>query len=162
MVEQHDHDTGDQDEHHAAVPTGKVLDPVCGMTIAPEDAVDSAEHNGRTYYFCSPGCAEWFRKDPDEYTDPQRIDERKNVLMLHHLREREQAPDQDSHDAAPPVAHVRDPVCDMVVDPNDAAESIQYEGRTYYFCRRECADRFKRNPDVYADREGGGRRGGAG
>ena len=77
----HDHDA------HAAPGNGKVTDPVCGMTIAPEDAVDSAEYNGRTYYFCSPGCAEWFRKDPDEYTDPQRIEERENALIHHHERE---------------------------------------------------------------------------
>lgn len=47
----------------------KVKDPVCGMTIDPESAAGSQEHNGRTYYFCSAGCAENFAKDPAKYAD---------------------------------------------------------------------------------------------
>ena len=32
-----------------------VTDPVCGMTIAREHAVATAEHEGRTYHFCAEG-----------------------------------------------------------------------------------------------------------
>lgn len=44
-----------------------VTDPVCNMTIEPEDAVATVEHEGTTYYFCSEDCAESFREDPDDY-----------------------------------------------------------------------------------------------
>lgn len=30
-----------------------VEDPVCGLRIDPDDAAATAEHEGRTYYFCS-------------------------------------------------------------------------------------------------------------
>ena len=39
-------------------------DPVCGMTVDPARAAATAEHAGRTYYFCSKSCAERFRADP--------------------------------------------------------------------------------------------------
>src|ERR1022692_2780448 len=42
-------------------------DPVCGMTVDPERAAAKAEHAGKTYYFCSKGCAEQFRADPERY-----------------------------------------------------------------------------------------------
>jgi Cu+-exporting ATPase len=44
----------------------QVLDPVCGMTVAPATARGgSFEHKGTTYYFCSPGCRTKFAADPD-------------------------------------------------------------------------------------------------
>jgi Cu+-exporting ATPase len=97
MAEQHNHDTDDQNEHHAAVPTGKVLDPVCGMMIAPKNAVDSAEHNGRTYYFCSPGCAERFRKEPEKY--PKDEDSTEQSCQHHH--------DEGDGDTSRPHAETR-------------------------------------------------------
>ena len=44
-----------------------VVDPVCGMTISPADAVGHLEHNGTTYYFCAESCLERFREDPDAF-----------------------------------------------------------------------------------------------
>ncbi len=44
-------------------------DPVCGMTVEPADA-PSVTHDGTTYYFCCPGCADSFENDPEEYLEP--------------------------------------------------------------------------------------------
>src|ERR1700730_10654757 len=44
-----------------------VIDPVCGMTVNPEDAAGSYEYNGRTYYFCSTHCLQKFREDPERF-----------------------------------------------------------------------------------------------
>jgi len=44
-----------------------VVDPVCGMTITPEDAVGRVEHRGQTYYFCAESCLERFRANPDQF-----------------------------------------------------------------------------------------------
>jgi YHS domain-containing protein len=44
-----------------------VTDPVCGMKIDRSKAV-TAEHAGRTYYFCSDHCRSQFQADPDGYT----------------------------------------------------------------------------------------------
>ncbi len=45
----------------------QVTDPVCGMTFDQNDAVATAEHQGRTYYFCSEDCKETFLEAPDDY-----------------------------------------------------------------------------------------------
>jgi Cu+-exporting ATPase len=44
-----------------------MVDPVCGMTVEPDAAEAAWEHEGTTYYFCSVGCMERFRKDPATY-----------------------------------------------------------------------------------------------
>ena len=48
-----------------------VLDPVCGMTIAPADAVGTADYQGTTYHFCSNSCLEQFRADPPKFVDKE-------------------------------------------------------------------------------------------
>ena len=52
------------DEPRRPVTSLEVLDPVCGMTISPDEAVGHVEHAGQTYYFCSESCVEQFRADP--------------------------------------------------------------------------------------------------
>jgi YHS domain-containing protein len=44
-----------------------VTDPVCGMRIEADDAAATAEHDGRTYYFCSEACRDAFVADPAAY-----------------------------------------------------------------------------------------------
>jgi Cu+-exporting ATPase len=46
-----------------------VLDPICGMTISPDDAVGHIDYKGETYYFCSESCLERFRENPDAVLD---------------------------------------------------------------------------------------------
>src|SRR5262245_4762761 len=48
----------------------EVLDPVCGMTIDPADAVGHVEHRGHTYYFCNQSCLERFQANPDQFLTP--------------------------------------------------------------------------------------------
>lgn len=40
----------------------------------------------------------------------------------------------------------RDPVCGMRVDPAAAAPQVEFEGATYRFCSRHCADTFSLDP----------------
>lgn len=42
-------------------------DPVCGMEVDPETAAARAEHEGKTYYFCSKSCEEKFKAEPEKY-----------------------------------------------------------------------------------------------
>lgn len=44
---------------------------------------------------------------------------------------------------------VKDPVCNMDVDPTRAAGSAEYKGQTYYFCSPGCVTRFKADPEKY-------------
>ena len=59
--------------NHAAVAPVEVIDPVCGMTITPEDAVGHVDHKGTTYYFCSQHCFEQFRATPDAFLGERAI-----------------------------------------------------------------------------------------
>jgi Cu+-exporting ATPase len=52
---------------HAAVAPAEVLDPVCGMTISPDDAVGHVDYNGQTYYFCNQSCLDQFRATPEAF-----------------------------------------------------------------------------------------------
>jgi P-type Cu+ transporter len=44
---------------------------------------------------------------------------------------------------------VVDPVCGMKVDPDNAAGSFEYQGKTYYFCSTHCLHRFRENPESF-------------
>ena len=57
---------------HAVAPTGKAIDPVCGMRVDPETARHRAEHAGTPYLFCGAGCRTKFEADPARYVDPAR------------------------------------------------------------------------------------------
>jgi signal transduction histidine kinase/YHS domain-containing protein len=41
-------------------------DPVCGMSVGPEDI--GVEHAGKLYRFCSPACRDLFAAQPERYT----------------------------------------------------------------------------------------------
>jgi YHS domain-containing protein len=45
-------------------------DPVCGMDVDPATTQHKSEHQGKTYYFCAPGCRRSFDSDPRKYLDP--------------------------------------------------------------------------------------------
>src|SRR5579864_1660861 len=42
-------------------------DPVCGMSVDPLKAAAESEHAGKTYYFCSAGCAKRFSREPEKF-----------------------------------------------------------------------------------------------
>jgi Cu+-exporting ATPase len=46
------------------------IDPVCGMEVDGQNAQWTAEHEGKTYYFCSKGCMLEFKDAPEQYLDP--------------------------------------------------------------------------------------------
>jgi Cu+-exporting ATPase len=46
------------------------IDPVCGMKVAVAGAKNTAIHDGRTHYFCSPRCLAKFTAQPDSYLKP--------------------------------------------------------------------------------------------
>jgi Cu+-exporting ATPase len=42
-----------------------------------------------------------------------------------------------------------DPVCGMEVDTETAQNTVEHDGKTYYFCSRGCMLDFKEDPDKY-------------
>ncbi len=57
------------------------IDPVCGMNVSPDSAATSLGHAGREYLFCSSGCADKFRKDPDRYLKEPDPEHPKSLSM---------------------------------------------------------------------------------
>ena len=47
------------------------IDPVCGMEVDPKTATFKSTYQGKTYYFCSPGCKREFDKDPQKFIGSQ-------------------------------------------------------------------------------------------
>jgi Cu+-exporting ATPase len=61
--------------HHndldAKTETKVVRDPVCGMTVDPKVGKPTAEYRGKIFHFCSSGCQQKFKADPEEYLGSQ-------------------------------------------------------------------------------------------
>lgn len=47
--------------------TSAAVDPVCSMTVDPDNAAGSFEYHGTTYYFCSTHCLHRFRENPESF-----------------------------------------------------------------------------------------------
>jgi len=43
------------------------IDPVCDMEVDEQAPAATSEYNGKTYYFCAPGCKRAFDADPEKY-----------------------------------------------------------------------------------------------
>jgi P-type Cu+ transporter len=48
-----------------------VKDPVCGMTVDPDEKPElHVDYKGQTYFFCGKGCLLDFKDEPEAYLDP--------------------------------------------------------------------------------------------
>ncbi|WP_425423700.1 heavy metal translocating P-type ATPase [Skermanella stibiiresistens] len=47
-----------------------VKDPVCGMTVDPEQTEYQARHGNEAFHFCSARCRDKFAADPEQYLKP--------------------------------------------------------------------------------------------
>jgi P-type Cu+ transporter len=103
------------------------IDPICGMTVEPNRAAGKHEHDGQTYYFCSPYCAKLFAGSPARYL-------------------KQAAPVEEASSQQTPAV---DPVCGMGVEPARAAGKHEYAGTTYYFCSQHCLSKFRENPERF-------------
>ena len=43
-----------------------------------------------------------------------------------------------------------DPVCGMIVNPESAADRVEYGGQTFYFCSAGCGKKFRADPEKYS------------
>jgi P-type Cu+ transporter len=114
---------GHNHHHHDAPAKGGVIDPVCGMTVAPNAGKPHVDYQGQTYHFCCNGCRTKFLADPQKYLGAR-------------------APEPKAVDTV-------DPVCGMTVDPQTAEHRADYSGHTYYFCAASCRTKFIADPQKY-------------
>src|SRR5215470_5003764 len=57
-------------------------DPVCHMQVMPETAAARFEYKGKTYYFCNPHCLERFRKNPEQFLAPAKVEIQNSTSQL--------------------------------------------------------------------------------
>ena len=50
---------------------GTEKDLICGMFVNPQTAAGNYEYNGEKYFFCSVGCLNKFRQNPDQFILPE-------------------------------------------------------------------------------------------
>ena len=50
------------------------------------------------------------------------------------------------------MSQIKDPVCGMMIDPEDAAGSTTFEGHQIHFCSDQCRREFEADPAHYYDR----------
>ncbi len=60
-------ETSREDKAAPAGEAERATDPVCGMTVAADGSRPSSTHEGRTVYFCCPGCRARFDANPAAY-----------------------------------------------------------------------------------------------
>ena len=63
---------GNHGHHQPPAEKGKVLDPVCGMTVDPATSKHRFDYHGRTFHFCSAGCRSKFAAAPETYLDKSK------------------------------------------------------------------------------------------
>jgi Cu+-exporting ATPase len=58
-------------DRHSPLGDGKLaIDPVCGMSVDPSTSRGgSADHQGKTYHFCSDGCRQKFVQAPERFIE---------------------------------------------------------------------------------------------
>ena len=55
------------DRHAGRPPSGRPIDPVCGMELDPEKAAGTRVATGETYFLCSQTCVDAFDRNPAMY-----------------------------------------------------------------------------------------------
>jgi P-type Cu+ transporter len=110
-----------QTPDQGVVAPSEVLDPVCRMTISPDDAVGHVDYKGHTYYFCSDGCQSQFTENPEPF------------LAADRPRELGTAADMEREYTCPMDPEVRQkgpgacPKCGMALEPVDVAPLTKVE-----------------------------------
>jgi Cu+-exporting ATPase len=108
-----------------------VVDPVCGMEVDTRRSAGSAVHANVTYHFCSSGCLQKFKANPERYAGRSAT----AATAAEHVGHASVAP-------AAPQELAKDPICGMLVNKATALRS-ERGGRTYYFCSAGCQRTFE-------------------
>ncbi len=82
-------------------------DPVCGMTVEPSTAAARRRYGDQEIFFCAPGCAAAFDREPGQYLEkvgsPESEVERGGRMALPVLGAAPPAPSPTSPDPRPPT-----------------------------------------------------------
>jgi Cu+-exporting ATPase len=107
-------------------------DPICGMTVDPEKAAAKVEHAGATYYFCSPGCAARFQKEPEKFLRAPGTAGMAPPHNAHEAAKPSAAPKRNDvrytcpmHPQIVQVGPGACPICGMALEPMDVLTEVE-------------------------------------
>ncbi|MBR7783142.1 heavy metal translocating P-type ATPase [Undibacterium sp. LFS511W] len=167
MEHDHQHQGGCCGGHPAPeqpAPAKPAKDPVCGMSVVREGALQS-RWRGVAYYFCSPHCQTRFDAAPENFVQTRKVIPLAGGMAVAaapvkpvspaalqaasasccggHAKETMVSDAQGAH---------TDPVCGMKVNEN-SQHQWQYQDQTWYFCCNSCLQKFSKDPQAYLDPE---------
>jgi Cu+-exporting ATPase len=96
------------------------IDPVCGMTVNPDKARLSHQHDGQIFYFCSAVCLNQFRNEPAKYLGRPHSDHALHATT----RKPSAAADRRTYTCPMHPQIVQDepgncPICGMALEPRE-------------------------------------------
>ncbi len=112
------------------------IDPICKMQVRKSSAPAIYKSGSETVWFCSDRCKETYI----ERTKRTNLGVEIKSIPTNKEGEKNMGEEEKEY---------IDPVCNMVVEPESAAGSVEYEGETIYFCNLGCKDRFLKEPEKY-------------
>jgi xanthine dehydrogenase accessory factor len=104
-------------------------DPICGMTVTVEPGALQLEHDGKTVYFCAPGCKKTYER---EHMDTSA------------------SSDAVAGKASTAPATAVDPICGMTVLATPETPHLEHDGETVYFCCDGCKAKFEKEQHAVA------------
>jgi Cu+-exporting ATPase len=122
------------------------------MSVNPKEAAAAVRHEGKTYYFCSTGCARRFEQAPQKYTpaaNAARAVAAPGAQAAHGTPGGKGPLTVLQPASEKTTAAEKDPVCGMPVNPQTARWRAEHAGKTYYFCSARCAERFQKEPEKF-------------
>ena len=114
------------------------------MTVDPLTAKYKHAYLGHTYYFCCAHCLEKFKTDPEKYLATPVATPGSGLVTLGRP-----VTLQVRGDGA--AIKEKDPVCGMDVSAKSTKYKCNHQGKTYYFCSAHCLEKFRDQPQRYAD-----------
>ena len=120
-------------------------DPVCGMNVDSERAKAKVAHGGKSYFFCSTGCAKRFEQAPQQFLSAAAPGPAACGIQIAAAAK----PGLASLPILDSAPKAKDPVCGMMVDPQKAAGKVEHTGKTYFFCSPRCKERFEKEPEKF-------------
>jgi Cu+-exporting ATPase len=137
----------------------KVPCVVCGYLMNKDEA-SSIEHEGNTYYYCSPDCKAYFLKDPAAFAagmdmDPvcgMTVKKAGSVEAVHNGRQIHfcSSACKDKYFANPAEYEVNYDVVSCEVKPQKEMKyTTTFEGYPLYFTTAENKAAFEKNPGAY-------------
>ena len=139
---EHSHHSHPKSHHQ-----GAYRDPVCGMSTDDESAYIRYTYKGQPYYFCSQGCVEAFKKDPEKYLTKTHL---QSAPHAHGETKQEKMPSGGGgaytcpmHPEIQQPGPGSCPKCGMALEPTGVPPAA---GKTSYTCPM--------HPEVVQDRPG--------